>query len=408
MQDNSRILHGDALEQLRMLPDESVDAMVTDPPAGIHFMKQEFDRDKGGRDQWIAWLAAIMREALRVLKPGAHALVWSIPRTSHWTATALEDAGFEIRDCIYHITGQGMPKSHDISKMLDKMAGAEREIVSISANTRPAHKKGARGFDQALGGEHTIIYKTLPATPEAAQWSGWGTGLKPAVECWWLVRKPLAEKSIAENVLKHGTGAIHIDACRIGYDIIERKAGRSGYSGGWRLQNVTTSSCAPGRWPAHLLFSHSPDCTQSACIAACPVAELDRQNRGASHYFQQFFYTPKASRKERSIGCEALPESNPQRYGNMPGTPGHARKQDMPEQNHHPTVKPLALCKYLTRLVTPPGGIVLDPFCGSGTIPVACIHEGFHFIGIEQEEEYVQIAQARIAYALSQIEEARG
>ena len=163
---HNQIIHSDALTALRQLPIASVDAILTDPPAGIAFLNKDWDKNKGGRDAWVTWLQVIFVEALRVFKPGGHVLVWSLPRTSHWTAYALDNAGFEIRDCVYHLFGEGMPKGQNIGKAI-------------------------------------------------AGWQGWGTTLKPAVECWWLARAPVVEKTIATNVLAYGTGAINIDACRI-------------------------------------------------------------------------------------------------------------------------------------------------------------------------------------------------
>jgi site-specific DNA-methyltransferase (adenine-specific) len=201
---------GDSREVLKELSGNSIDSLVTDPPAGIGFMGKEWDKDKGGRDKWIGDISSIMKEVLRVLKPGAHGLVWSLPRTSYWTALALDDAGFEIRDCIYFIF-QGFPKSINISKEIDRQAGADRKIIGKGrSGSRESHKSSYQMSQQknnTFGGKYDI---TEPATPEAKKWDGWGTGLKPAVECWWLVRKPCSEKTVAENVLKWGTGALRV------------------------------------------------------------------------------------------------------------------------------------------------------------------------------------------------------
>lgn len=181
---------GDCLEVLKTLKDNSVDSVVTDPPAGIGFMGKSWDSDKGGKSQWIAWLTEVMSEVKRVLKPGAHGLIWALPRTSHWTAHAIEDAGFEIRDVITHVFGTGFPKSLDVSKAIDKAAGAEREVVGANPNKREAHVVGGRGFDKDLGGEKLeSMVITSPSTNEAKQWQGYGTALKPASEHWILVRK---------------------------------------------------------------------------------------------------------------------------------------------------------------------------------------------------------------------------
>lgn len=200
------IHHGDCLEVLRTLPSDSLDSLVTDPPAGIAFMGKDWDKDKGGRAEWVAWMTDVMRECLRVLKPGAHGLVWALPRTAHWTATALEDAGFEVRDCVTHLFGTGFPKSLDVSKAIDKAAGAEREVVGVKPGHEDfAHRK-TKGHIQtdAQHGEHKFSCKdesfkdryhlaTAPATDSARQWQGWGTAIKPSWEGWWLVRKPMRD-----------------------------------------------------------------------------------------------------------------------------------------------------------------------------------------------------------------------
>lgn len=438
----SQLLQGDALTVLKTLPAYSVDAIVTDPPAGISFMGKEWDTSKGGRDQWVSWLAAIFTEARRVLKPGGHALVWSIPRTSHWTAYALENAGYEIRDAILHLNGEGMPKSHNISKAIDRIAGATRQPGNVSSNTWPAHRKGARGFDKAIGtSEAVTIYETAPATPYAAKWEGWGTGLKPAVEIWHLARAPLAENSIAANVLEYGTGAINIDATRI--ETGDQSYYRTNRAPSGSVNNpvqVMTKhirrggGSRAGRWPSNLLLSHSLFCQPDDCSEDCPIRLLDEQSGhlktggvisqhdqpgqpgnvygqdiartsygygdqgGASRYFQRFYYCAKAKKNERNAGLENLPARPVHRYSEGIGE-GLDPMAPVVEQNNHPTVKPINLMRYLARMITPPGGTVLDMFAGSGSTLVACIQEGFNYIGIEQKPEYAEIARARIKYA---------
>lgn len=503
------VIHGDALEVLRGMPDNSVDAIVTDPPAGISFMGRDWDnpdkfpyRDrsaeakrsgreekvahyglgyqrgnrvdnldysKKGRDAFIHFLQEVMTEALRVLKPGGHALVWALPRTSHWTALALEDAGFEVREKLYHIFGSGFPKSHDISKAIDRMQGVEREVIAIQSNhrNRPLTDKWDKSAKIQEGSCHrghsgNLEAVTAPATPEAQQWQGWGTATKPAVEEWILVRKPLAEKSIAANVLTWGTGGINVDKCRVQTSAQDAQAmercntpgsGRF-HAGGGQIGTFERSSASPkldttqGRFPSHLLLSHSiwcvPTGTSHSCSPDCPIRALDEQSGvrgngyrpnkcndskssmfglsqgnkpyndtgGASRYFQNFppddftpfAYHAKASRRERNAGCEGLPSS---RSDYRPNDPNENSLQtrlhgSINAVNSHPTVKPLALMRWLIRLITPPGGIVLDCFAGSGSTCVAAIHEGVHFIGIEQSSEYVAIAEARIAHAIAQ------
>src|SRR5579872_2942130 len=476
---------GDALAVLRRLPDHCIDALCVDPPSGIHFMSSTWDSDKGGRDQWIAWLAEIMRECLRVVKPGGHAFIWALPRTSHWTATAVEDAGWEIREKFYHCFGSGFPKSQDISKQIDKMQGKEREV--LSSYQRSGRSNGILGNHVEI--THTI---TAPASPEAAHWQGWGTATKPAVEEWILARAPLAERTIAAQVLATGTGAINIDATRINPGEIVPGGGRSwgasdGTHEGWkRPAHQHYENKEPhtrGRWPSNLLLSHSLWCERIGttrvkghatgynweqsenenpthvihniksgvhygdeeieawhCHPSCPVRSLDEQSGirksggvgsgnhtdsawfgggkhaldnsypgstgGASRFFARltpslddlppFVYCPKPSRRERNSGCEGLPERGVQRYGVMQGTPEHAAKQDTPETNNHPTVKPVSLIKYLLAMIVPENGIVLDCFAGSGTTGVAAVSSGFHYLLIDENPEYVAIAEARI------------
>ncbi|HMJ56448.1 MAG TPA: DNA methyltransferase [Polyangiaceae bacterium] len=480
-----RVELGDCLDVLRTMPDACVDALVTDPPAGIGFMGKTWDHDRGGRDVWVAWLAARMREAYRVMKPGAHGLVWALPRTSHWTALALEDAGLEIRDVISHLFGSGFPKSLDVSKAVDKLAGAERDV--IGKHPRP----GGTNARLAMGnGWQEAPDLTAPATAAAAAAAalqGWGTALKPACEFWFLVRKPMPT-SIARNVLEHGTGALNIDGCRVAgtpwafthSEKTSRSGGVMGNESG-RREGIQESNAA-GRWPAHLLFSHAEGCelvgkkkvkaappwndnrppslftgaTTSPvhhtdgdgfetvddwrCVDGCPVKELDeqsgalhtggviRQNAqatpsvalgkfeahttvgyddegGASRYFTTFapfFYTPKADRADRAKGCEHLPVKS---GGELTGSKDGAARLDSPRtgagrgggrRNTHPTVKSTDLMRWLCRLITPPGGVVLDMFAGSGSTLVACSAEGFRCIGIEADAESVEIACARV------------
>lgn len=375
------LIEGDALGALRERASAEFDSMVTDPPAGIAFMGKSWDTDKGGRDQWITWLTGVMAECHRVLKPGAHILVWALPRTSGWTQRAIEDAGFQCRDIITHLFGTGFPKSLDVSKAIDRKLGVERKVV---------------GYDAS---------RARPATPAAAKWDGYGTALKPASEHWILARKPL-EGTVASNVLTHGAGALNIDGCRIegepwtwGTQTDIRGGGynsRRPSEGDVFARNV--ESHPGGRWPANVILSHSETCTDS-CADDCPVKMLDAQS-GISQSTQgkprqgqsgagwgmsatgaeysdvggasRFFYVAKASRAERNAGCGA---------------------------NDHPTVKPIGLMGWLCRLITPPGGMVLDPFSGSGSTGVGAIREGFRFFGIESDAHYVQIAQSRLDHA---------
>jgi DNA modification methylase len=491
-----QVIQGEALAVLREMPDNSVDAIVSDPPAGINFMGRDWDNfssrkksnsqeeklqsendgkwlegrgtspygfSHGGtatraeREAFITFLTEIFTEARRVLRPGGHALVWSLPRTSHWTAYALEEAGFEIRDSIEHVFGSGFPKSLNVSKQIDRIKNIEREVIGVSTSgptsigntydTGKVHGSGIRKQQFEI---------TAPATPESQKYSGFGSALKPAHEVWWLCRKPLAESSIAANVLKWGTGALNIDACRIStQDTLGRlnNPGANGWknSSGGPTRATYDPIAANGRFPANLLLSHTLLCDESECVEGCPVLELDKQSGirksgggmklqagrarvgsvygeykgpdhddirepnegGASRYFAQFYYCPKPSRKERNAGCDELPEKkrNATAFDGAGGVPYRIGEDGKvtpkaisgPEGNHHPTVKSVALMSYLVRLITPPGGIVLDPFAGSGTTALAAIQEGCDFILIEREQEYVVIAEARIKHALAEI-----
>jgi site-specific DNA-methyltransferase (adenine-specific) len=353
--------HGDCLDVLKTLADCSVDAIVTDPPAGIAFMGKEWDRDKGGKADWIQWMQSVADQCLRVIKPGGHALVWAIPRTSHWTGTAWEDAGWQPRDKIYHVFGSGFPKSLDVSKAIDKAAGAEREVVGSKITGRAL---GGSNWKDGNAGGQEVVNVTAPATEAAKQWEGWGTALKPAVEEWWLFRKPLIG-TVAANVLEHGTGGLNIDGCRVeaaegrpliishgdGFGSGEHVTAYGNGLSGSRYGGTTTI----GRWPANFIHDNSEQVLALLGEAA------------------RFYYSPKASRDDRD---EGLP---------------------MDQHSSHPTVKPTDLMRYLCRLITPPKGIVLDPFMGSGSTGKAAMAEGFRFIGIEREAEYIEIARARIS-----------
>jgi len=400
---------------MKMAPN-SIDSMVTDPPAGISFMGKDWDKDKGGRDGWIEWMTSVMVQARRVLKPGAHGFVWALPRTSHWTATALENAGFEIRDIVTHVFGSGFPKSHNISKGIDKKFKATREVVGGNLNHRSINgevHKTATMVGEPHSGSGNI---TAPSTDQAKQWDGWGTALKPAGEHWILIRKPLSEKTIVKNVLKHETGGINIDASRIGNEnreIMKRTktvVSASSMSGTSTGATGIGEYSTQGRFPSNFICSgeardlldeqsgtlKSGGNTQFPKKGHFPIETSNRvhykENGGAS----RFFYCAKASKRERNEGLEGLPEVAQGAYGKFAGDGRGRQTEHQPTQNHHPTVKAQKLMKYLIIMITPPGGTVLDPFMGSGSTGVAAKSLGFKFIGIEKEPEYFEIAQARI------------
>lgn len=360
------IINADCLEYLRLfVPDNSVDSIVTDPPYGLSFMGKKWDYDVPGVEIWA--------ECLRVLKPGGHLLAFAGTRTQHRMVVRIEDAGFEIRDMIAWVYGSGFPKSLDVSKAIDKAAGAEREVLgtvdprgtfdgrerkSAAVNT---NWRGAEGRDDVRDLSQKQI--TAPATDAARQWQGWGTALKPALEPITVARKPLV-CTVAANVLEHGTGALNIDGCRVeasATDIARAAVPQPAFnSPTGAIYNMKTGEgrngerfdMSAGRWPANLIHDGSDDV----------VAGFPDSNGSAA----RFFYAAKASKKDRGDG------------------------------NTHPTVKPTDLMAYLCRLVTPPGGVVLDPFMGSGSTGKAAMREGFRFIGIERDSEYVEIAKGRI------------
>jgi len=386
-----RLMLGDCLERLRELPDCSVDSVVTDPPYGLSFMGKKWDYDVPSVEVWA--------ECLRVLKPGGHLLAFAGTRTQHRMAVRIEDAGFEIRDMIAWVYGSGFPKSHDVSKAIDKAAGAEREIVGLHpCPATPRVGTFNASFDTAV--------ITAPATDEARQWQGWGTALKPALEPITVARKPLGEKTVAANVLEHGTGAINVDGCRVGANGGTAKGSKpqgdgNGIYGAGLHGACEITQLNAGRWPANLIHDGSDDVDSLLNSAA------------------RFFYCAKASKKDRDEGCEHLPEHQEGLQlarGKCPdcGTWKNAGEEQCKcggkwemtsnpppkARNNHPTVKPAALMSYLCRLVTPPSGIVLDPFMGSGSTGKAAVLEGFQFIGIERDEGYLEIATSRIAAAL--------
>ena len=429
------IVCGDNLTVMKMFEDNCIDAIVTDPPAGINFMNRHWDSDKGGRDQWIEWMCGVSKECLRIAKPGAHALVWALPRTSHWTATAWENGGWECREVVNHIFGTGFPKSLNIGKQLDKSAGVEREIIGRDMNAyRPnavkAHKDGqVAEFGLKPEGSGLI---TAPATDAAKQWDDWGTALKPAHENWILLRKPV-EGTVAQNVLKYGTGGLNIGGCRI---VTKDNTGRSqgsdirggSFVGSIKKSTLITESHKNGRFPSNVILddsqcvldqfpttksgfmakgtrrmnSESPDVN---CYGAYKPDLVENDTYGDAGSAARFFYCAKPSKQERNRGCEGLPDKSAGECtgGRQEGSAGldsprAGAGRTSGSKNHHPTLKSLALMGYLCRIVTPPNGIVLDPFAGSGSTCIAAMQEGFRYIGIEKEAEYVEIAEKRIAY----------
>jgi len=406
MSDRWAVYHGDCREVMRTLDPESIDSIVTDPPYALGFMGKGWDTYSTGRKQkhnnrFEEFIYEVCEHALRVAKPGAHLLAFGGTRTYHRLAVAIEDAGWEIRDCVMWVYGSGFPKSHDVSKAIDRQAGAEREVVGKKGGRYATPKQDFRGGrHHASADTETAIFDsiTAPATEAAKQWQGWGTALKPAWEPIIVARKPLCG-TVAENVLKHGTGGINVDGCRVGMSnadraVIEkatwvgRNLDRTAY-GDYGTDNTDQpmQSHPGGRWPANFMHDGSQEVTDLLGDAA------------------RFFYCPKASKADRDEGCEGLAQ-----VVRAVGPAGHTKNataatgelQRFPRSNHHPTVKPTDLMRYLCRLVTSPDGLVLDPFTGSGSTGKAAILEGFRFLGCELSAEYVEIARARIRHAAGQ------
>lgn len=385
------VLEGNCLDVLKDVPDNSMDSIVTDPPYGLSFMGKKWDYDVPSKEIWI--------ECLRVLKPGGHLLAFGGTRTYHRLVVNIEDAGFEIRDQIQWLYGSGFPKSQDVSKAIDKQAGAEREVIGHE-DTRSKFDGCERGdtrgkqSDKLKQAPRDLRPITVPTTPEAKQWQGWGTALKPANEPICVARKPLEKGlTVAQNVQKWGTGAINIDESRIEGEPVPCQVSSTGSgfntfdSSDYPGKRVYQSS---GRWPANIILDEEA------------ANSLDEQSGLEA---SRFFYVAKASKSERNAGLEGMPkqilatstgQTRPGRPARLGADP-HAVQE--PVANHHPTVKPVKLMEYLIRLVTPKDGAVLDPFMGSGSTGVAAKRLGFSFLGIEMSKEYAEIATKRIEAA---------
>lgn len=521
---------GNSEDILKDIQSNSIHTIVSDPPAGISFMGKDWDKDKGGRDNWIKWMSEhIMYETKRILKDGGHGLIWSLPRTSHWTATACENAGFEIRDIITHIFGSGFPKSLDISKAIDKVGGIEgykiryeiAELIKVSKKSdteiakicgvsstlvrfwrfkeRNIQTKEAEKIKSILNcnipqkAEREIVgtristavdchkwlgnkekkdinYEidiTIPKTEQAKEAEGFGTALKPATENWILIRKPLAEKTVAEQYLKNKAGGINIDGCRVGTEEIStHNAPKGTFAGGELDRGSDTSSYKThqGRFPANIVLSHSEECeylgtkeikpnngsgkcsgktdgsksifgvkgnfvdysretiSNWKCADGCPIKELDKQSgilkthgggiqkntvwlgkgdnriipKGDMGGCSRFFYQAKPSKSEKNLGCDMLEEKNNMRV-NAPRL-SEQDKLNTKHSNNHPTVKSIALMSYLCKLVGKENEFIIDPFMGSGTTGISALQNNMKFIGIEQSEEYFDIACKRIEY----------
>lgn len=395
-----QVVCGDSLAILPTLPAESCDSCVTDPPYELAFMGKKWDASG------IANSVPLWREVLRVLKPGAYLLAFGGTRTHHRMTCAIENAGFIIRDELAWMYGTGFPKSLDVSKAIDKAAGAEREVTCAArwANRTPHGCTGIRG--NVFAKSHDA---TAPATPEAQQWAGWGTALKPAHEPIVLAQKPL-DGTYAENVLKHGCGALNVDGCRIEGAKPDTVRGAGGQHGRYRPIEAqgTIPDDGKGRFPANVLLDEVAaamlDEQSGESVSTSKVGHRSGKASGVLGAFvgqeavvmghadsggaSRFFYTAKASGKERFYLCKTCNTVFPQSM--LDAHKGHDVKT-------HPTVKPVKLMEYLLRLVTPPGGTVLDPFAGTGTTLVAAQVQGFKAVGVEMDEDYRKIICHRLA-----------
>ena len=407
MTERFNLFEGNCLEVMATMAENSIDSIVTDPPYELGFMGKSWD------SSGVAFNIEVWQEALRVLKPGGHLLAFSGSRTYHRMAVAIEDAGFEIRDQIMWIYGSGFPKSHNVSKGIDKAAGAEREVVGKMAN--PASSI----YSQSENDMSRDVNITAPATPAAKQWDGWGTALKPAHEPIVVARKPLIG-TVANNVLTFGTGGLNIDGSRVGSEggtARDGKADQPNDSGWENMRGHGIAELNAGRWPANVIHDGSDE-----VVALFPsnvkgqigmkkdvgdfrfitgdIETVQKFNYGTtdSGSAARFFYCAKAGKKDRNEGLDGFDDKARPTMGN--GIGGQPNQQIENNKNHHPTVKPTSLMQYLVRLVTPPNGIVLDPFLGSGSTGKAAMYEGFNFIGIELTPEYLPIAKARIEFAL--------
>ena len=461
MKQKFKLMLGDNIKLLKKIPDNSIDSVVTDPPYGLSFMNKKWDYDVPSVDFW--------KEVYRVLKPGGHIVSFGGTRTYHRMVVNIEDAGFEIRDQIMWLYGSGFPKSHNIGKAVDKLEGNEREVVGTLADIHPRYNSPRKGGDKYGDGfgESDIA---PPLTKGTSPYEGWGTALKPANEPICLARKPLSEKSVAENVLKWKTGGINVDGCRVGSESMsyisnEKDKGVIEFG-----MNKYESEINEGRFPANVIlecicdevikgkteikyttsgktksqFNNNSglvykDYTDKGDIHTnpmCPCRLLDEQsgdikssikkegcvggfgatintysNHKPGDYIvkdergyndkggaSRFFYQAKVSKAERNMGLDGFEEKklhNINQLDDRLRLDGTLRETPI-HKNHHPCVKPINLMSYLCRLITPEGGIVLDPFMGSGSTGIAAQLEGFRFVGMEMDEEYMKIATARI------------
>jgi len=428
------ILQGEVLDHLLSMPDCSFDAAMCDPPYGFRFMGKSWDYDVPSVDIW--------RECLRVLKPGAPLLAFGGSRTYHRLACGIEDAGFELRDCLMWLYAKGFPKSQNVSLAIDKAAGAEREVVgsrTLTGNAAVSTKEKGGTFGVQVGSiPAKEIPVTAPKTDLAQEWNGYGTALKPAYEPIVLARKPL-EGNMAENIARWGVGGLAIDACRIGEvggttkgpDRFGNMSKSNGITFGNGRDGGAPESIDGGRWPANLLLDEEAAAILDAEVGPRKSGLAVRHNGGGGQIFSgvgdngykpkpklpdlgymdgqthpsRFFFCAKVSTWEREFGCEGLPLRSAgevtEREDDSDGleSPRAGAGRTGGARNHHPTLKPIALTTWLARLIRPPrGGRILVPFAGAASEMIGAMRSGWQeIIGIERESEYIPIARARLA-----------
>jgi len=402
---------GNCIDLMSEMADNSIDAVVTDPPYELGFMGKSWDASG------IAYNTEVWRQCLRILKPGGHLLAFGGSRTYHRLACAIEDAGFDIRDQIMWVYGSGFPKSMNIGKAIDKASGATRNVVGVGKSGKNRNVLNAANYPDTFGGDYEI---TEAATQEAKQWEGWGTALKPAHEPIVVARKAV-NGTIAQNVMTWGTGGINIDGCRVrredGDDSVagsrtatfgtqETVSGGNG-TGGWEQNDA-------GRFPANFIHDGSDEVLQLFPNSKAGKPQEKRGTggiwgKGDGHSIPvgpsygddgsaaRFFYCAKPSTAERNAGLDGLQKKKADTRSDVAA--GMWKDKNAAHQNHHPTVKPITLMRYLIKLVVPPNGIVLDPFLGSGTTGVAAIQENINWLGFEMNPEYADIARRRTGHA---------
>ena len=423
------LIHGDNRKVLPTFPDNHFDALITDPPGGISFLGRGWDSDRGGRDQWVDWLTTTMQQVIRTMKPGAFGLVWAFPRTVHWTMMALEDAGFQIIRPITHHFGSGFPKTQNIARHIDKVLGTLGE---------PIHTGVVGPKTMFDGGQERLVYE--PQSDEAKKYNDYHSDIKPATEFWVLVKKPLSEGTLAANVLRWGTGGLNVGGCRakIGdheNNRIDKNVPKSRFFAEGKDTGVEDDRfhiTPSGRFPADAAFSHSPGCTDIKCAPDCAVRQLNEQSGdyGRSSGFRpadmeynyegglfgrfvgcgfgyeddtintsRFYYCPKAHSGEKYMYIKSEDRVIPfvdgaemlrKRYALLDNH-NMARDETNDDIIFHPTPKSIKLMRWLIRLITPPDGLILDPFAGTAATLRAAYLERHRAVGIEEYEPYYKI-----------------